>query len=118
MKQSNSESNKVTLSTNYISGQTFVWPKSGMLVIGVHVYLAGKKNFLQRLATGDMGNFFTRSKMLGVKALQEYVKVFAGEAFAKQVNKKNVFNAVGEQENEGKVSYYVALKVPAMGRAQ
>lgn len=65
--------------------------------------------------SGAMGNWFTRSKMLGVKALQVYVKEFAGESFSKQISKDNVFNAVGEKENEGKASYYCALKVPAMG---
>jgi hypothetical protein len=115
MKQAKDETNKVTLSTNFISGKTFVWPRSGKLIIGVHVYLAGKKGFFQRLMSGAMGNWFTRSKMLGVKAIQEYVAEFAGEAFSKQINKDNVFNAVGEKENEGKVSYYCALKVPSMG---
>lgn len=118
MKQANDEVNKVTLSTNYISGDAFVMPNSGYLVIGVHVYMAGKKGFLQRLASGSMGNWFTLGKNLGVKALQIYVKGFAGESFAKQVTGDSVFNAVGEGSNEGKVSYFVMLKVPRAGSEQ
>ncbi len=69
MRDAKDDVNKVTLSTNFISGKAFVMPKSGKLVIAVHVYLAGKKSFLQRLTTGSMGNWLTRGKMLGVKAL-------------------------------------------------
>lgn len=69
MRDAKDEVNKVTLSTNFISGKSFILPKSGYLVVAVHVYLAGKKSFLQRLASGAMGNWFTRSKMLGVSAL-------------------------------------------------
>lgn len=118
MRDAKDDVNKVTLSTNFISGKSFVLPKSGKLIIAVHVYLAGKKSFLQRLATGSIGNWFTRGKMLGITALQTYVKEFAGEAFAKQISKDNVFNGVGEGENEGKASYYCALKIPAYGKEQ
>lgn len=115
LKAAKDDNNKVTLSTNFITGNTFVYPKSGYLIIAMHVYIAGKKGFLSRLATGAMGNWFTRTKMLGVKAIQNYVKEFAGDAFSKQVTKDTVFNAVGEQANEGKVSYFCALKVPNQG---
>ena len=118
MRDAKDEVNKVALSTNFISGKSFVMPKSGKLVVAVHVYLAGKKSFLQRLASGSIGNWFTRGKMLGVTALQAYVKEFAGEAFAKQISKNNVFNGVGEGENEGKASYYCALAVPRHGAEQ
>lgn len=118
MRGAKDDVNKVTLSTNFISGQSFILPRSGKLIIGVHVYLAGKKSFLQRIATGSIGNWFTSGKMLGVKALQTYVKEFAGEAFAKQINKDNVFNGIGEGENQGKASYYCALKIPAHGKDQ
>lgn len=118
MRDAKDDVNKVTLSTNFISGKSFVLPKSGTLIIAVHVYLAGKKSFLQRLTTGSIGNWFTRGKMLGITALQTYVKEFAGEAFAKQISKDNVFNGVGEGENEGKASYYCALKIPAHGKEQ
>lgn len=69
MKDAKDENNKVTLSTNYIVNKQFVWPKSGYLYIGVHVYMAGKKGFLSRLMSGAMSNWFTRSSRLGVKAL-------------------------------------------------
>lgn len=46
MRDAKDEVNKVTLSTNFISGKAFVWPRSGHLIVGVHVYLAGKKGFL------------------------------------------------------------------------
>ena len=63
-------------------------------------------------------NWFTRGSRLGVSALRAYVKEFAGEAFAKQINDDNVFNGVGEGENQGKASYYCALKIPEHGRDQ
>lgn len=69
MRDAKDDVNKVTLSTNFISGKSFVLPKSGTLIVAVHVYLAGKKSFLQRLATGSIGNWFTRGKMLGITAL-------------------------------------------------
>lgn len=118
MRDAKDEVNKVTLSTNFIAGKVFVLPRSGKLVVGVHVYLAGKKSFLQRLTSGSIGNWFTRGKMLGVTALQAYVKEFAGDAFAKQISKDNVFNGIGEGENQGKASYYCALKIPEHGRDQ
>ena len=118
MRGAKDEVNKVTLSTNFISGQSFILPRSGKLIIGVHVYLAGKKSFLQRLASGSIGNWFTRGSRLGVSALRAYVKEFAGETFAKQINDDNVFNGVGEGENQGKASYYCALKIPEHGRDQ
>jgi len=118
MRDAKDEVNKVTLSTNFIAGKAFVLPRSGKLVVGVHVYLAGKKSFLQRLTSGSIGNWFTRGKMLGVTALQAYVKEFAGDAFAKQISKDNVFNGIGEGENQGKASYYCALKIPEHGRDQ
>ena len=116
MRQAVDEVNKVTMSTNFIKDKSFVMPKSTpdgvFLLIGMHVYLAGKKGFWERAWDGSPKNWFTSGVMLGVKALQIYVAKFAGKAFAKQINKKNVFNGSGEGENEGKVSYYCALKVP------
>ena len=115
-KDAKHETDKFTLATNFITDGVFVYPKSGYLIIGVHAYLAGKKNILQRFFTGSMGNWFTRAKMLGVTALQTYVKEFAGKAFADQVNKKTVFNAISEENSEGKVSYFCALKIPNLGK--
>lgn len=108
-KKTKTEENKITVSTNYIKNGQFVQPKSGILEIGIHLYMPVKKGFFARLFTGSMGNWFSE---LGVKAMQTYVKIFGGEEFAKQVSKKTVFNANGEGENEGKVSYFCCLKVP------
>lgn len=112
MRQAVDEVNKVTMSTNFIKNKGFVVPRNGCLLIGVHVYLAGKKGFFQRLMTGNMANWLTTGTKLGLKALQVYVGKFAGEAFAKQISAKNVFNGLGMNENEGKISYYCSLKIP------
>lgn len=103
--------NKITMSTNYITGGQYVEPKSKTLIIGMHMYMPTKKGFFGRLFTGSMGNWFSD---VGVVALKTYVTAFAGKEFGKQVSKKNVFNAVGEGSNEGKTSYFVVLKLPAM----
>lgn len=71
--------------------------------------MPAKKGFFGRLFSGSMGNWFSE---LGVKAMQTYVNTFGGSEFAKQVSEKTVFNAVGEGENEGKVSYFCCLKIP------
>ena len=108
-KKAKTEENKITISTNYIKNGQFVQPKSGILEIGIHLYMPAKKGFFGRLFSGSMGNWFSE---LGVKAMQTYVNTFGGPEFAKQVSKKTVFNAVGEGENEGKVSYFCCLKIP------
>lgn len=108
-KKAKTEENKITVSTNYIKNGQFVQPKNGVLEIGIHLYMPTKKGFFVRLFTGSTGNWFSE---LGVKAMQTYVNTFGGPEFAKLVSKKTVFNAVGEGENEGKVSYYCCLKVP------
>lgn len=108
-KKTKTEENKITVSTNYIKNGQFVQPSSGVLEIGIHLYMPVKKGFFGRLFSGSMGNWFQE---LGVKAMQTYVNVFGGAEFAKQVSKKNVFNAQGEGENEGKVSYFCCLKIP------
>lgn len=117
MLKSHDSVNKVTMSTNFIKNGTFVMPKpvsSGdvYLLIGMHVYLKGRRGFLSRLAHGALGSIFTRGRMTGLKALRIYVEKFAGDAFAEQVDEDKVFNGMGEGENEGKVSFYCALKVP------
>lgn len=108
-KKMKTEEDRITVSTNFIKNGQFVQPKSGVLEIGIHLYMPAKKGFFGRLFSGSMGNWFSE---LGVKAMQTYVNVFGGEQYAKQVSKKTVFNAVGEGENEGKVSYFCCLKVP------
>ena len=108
-KSAKTKEKKITVSTNFIRNGQFVQPKDGILLIGVHVYMPVKKGLIARLFTGSLGNLF---QYVGVVGLKTYVKVFGGEEYAKQINNKNVFNANGEGENEGKVSYFVCLKIP------
>lgn len=107
------ENDKVTVSTNFMKKGVFVPPESGILEIGVHVYMPAKKGFFGRLLSGHMGNWF---QDVGVAALQAYVKAFASNGFEKNVTKDTVFNAVGEGENAGKVSYFVCLAIPTPGK--
>lgn len=108
-KKTKTKEDKITVSANYMRNGQFVQPKDGILLIGVHMYMPAKKGFFSRLFSGAIGNWF---RELGVKALRTYVGVFGGQEFAKQVTKNTVFNANGEGENEGKISYFCCLKVP------
>lgn len=100
---------KVTFSTNFIKDGVYVQPANGILEIGIHIYMPAKKGWLARLFTGSMGMWFGD---IGVKSMREYVRVFAGDVFAKQVTKQTVSNAVAQNENEGKTSYFCCLKLP------
>ena len=108
-KDAATKEKKITVSVNFMRNGQFVQPKDGVLLIGVHVYMPVKKGLIARLFTGSLGNLFQH---VGVIGLRTYVKVFGGEEYAKQINDKNVFNANGEGENEGKVSYFCCLKIP------
>ena len=108
-KKAKKDEDKITFSANFIKDSLYVQPENGILEFGVHIYMPAKKGFFAKLFTGSMGNWFSE---LGVKAIQTFVKCFAGDAFAKQVSKKTVFNAIGEHENEGKTSYFCCLKIP------
>lgn len=108
-KDAGTKEKKITVSANFIRNGQFVQPKDGVLLIGVHVYMPVKKGIIARLFTGSLGNLF---QQVGVIGLKTYVKVFGGEEYAKQIKDANVFNANGEGENEGKVSYFVCLKIP------
>ena len=99
---------KLTMTVDsYIKDKSFVMPKDGILYIGINMYMPTKKGFFGRFLSGSMGNWFSD---VGIVALKKYVAEFIGKDFAKQVTSKTVFNAVGEDENLGKTSYYVALK--------
>lgn len=108
-KQKDAKLDNVTVGTNYIKNGKYVEPEGGFLVVSVHIYMPEKKGFFKRLFTGAIGNWF---QDVGVIALKNYVAVFAGKDFAKNVTKDTVSNAIGEGENAGKTSYYVALKIP------
>ena len=108
-KQKEAKLDNVTLGTNYIKEGKYIEPAGGYLVVSVHMYMPEKKGFFKRLFTGSIGNWF---QDVGVVALKNYVSIFAGKDFAKNVTKDTVSNAIGEGENAGKTSYYVALRIP------
>lgn len=112
LKKAKTEENKITVSTNYIKNGQFVQPKSGVLEVGVHIYMPAKKGIFGRFLSGSMGNWF---QDVGVVAMKAYVGTFGGEEYSKQVSKKTIFNACGEGENEGKVSYFCCLQIPTAG---
>jgi hypothetical protein len=98
---------KLSMSVNYIRDKQFVMPSDGIFYIGINLYMPNKKGFLGRLFSGSMGNWFSD---VGVVALRTYVSIFIGKDFAKQISSKTVFNAIANENDTGKVSYYVALK--------
>ena len=108
-KQKDAKLDQVTVGTNFIIKGKYVEPTSGYLIVSVHCYMPQKKGFLKRFLTGSIGNWF---QDVGVIALKNYVSVFAGKDFAKNVTKETVSNAIGEGDNAGKTSYYVALRIP------
>lgn len=108
-KQKDAKLDNVTLGTNFIKEEKYIEPKDGYLIIAVHMYTPKKKGFLTRMFTGSIGNWF---QDVGVIALKNYVASFAGKEFAKNVTEDTVSNAIGEGENAGKTSYYVALRIP------
>lgn len=99
---------KLTMSMNYIKEGRFAMPKDGILYACINIYMPTKKGFFGRFLSGSIGNWFSD---VGVVALKKYVATFIGNDFAKRVSKDTVFNAVGEDENTGKTSYIVALKI-------
>lgn len=103
------EPNNITVSTNFMKEGRYVEPKDGNLVVGVHIYMPEKKGFFKRFLSGSIGNWF---QDVGVVALKNYVSAFAGKTYASEVTKDTVSNAIGEDENSGKTSYYVVLKIP------
>jgi hypothetical protein len=46
--------------------------------------------------------------------MKELVKNFLGNDFAKQVTEKTVFNALGEDEEQGKNVTYTCFKIPSL----
>ena len=108
MKKMKKEDDKITFSTNFLKGGVFYAPEDGILEFGIHIYMEAKKNWLSRLFTGSL---FSGWGDLGVIAMRALIKEFAGDIFAKQVTKKTIFNAVGQNENEGKTSYFFCLKL-------
>lgn len=108
-KQKEAKLDSATIGTNFIKDGKYIEPKNGYLIVAVHIYMPQKKNWFKRLFTGSIGNWF---QDVGVVALKNYVSIFAGKDFAKNVTKETVSNAIGEGENAGKTSYYVALRIP------
>lgn len=108
MKKMKKEDDRITFSTNFLKGGIFYAPESGVLEFGIHIYMKAKKNWLSRLFTGALG---AGMRDLGLTAMRALVNEFAGKIFAKQVTKETIFNAVGQNENEGKTSYFFCLKL-------
>ena len=99
---------KLTMTMNYVKSGGITIPKDGIFYIQINMYMPTKKGFFGRFLSGSIGNWFSD---VGVIALKKYVSIFVGNDFAKQVTKDTVFNAIGEEENVGKTSYVVALKL-------
>lgn len=108
MKKMKKEDDKITFSTNFLKGGVFYAPESGVLEFGIHIYMKAKKGILARLFTGSL---FKGWGDLGITAMRALVNEFAGKIFAKQVTRDTIFNAIGQNENEGKTSYFFCLKL-------
>lgn len=99
----------MTVGTNFIRNGKYIEPANGFLIISVHIYMPQKKGWFKRFLTGSLKNWF---QDVGVVALKNYVSIFAGKDFAKNVTKDTVSNAIGEGDNAGKTSYYCVMQIP------
>lgn len=87
------------------------FPADGYFYLGISMYMEQKKSAFSRLFTGRIGLWFHK---LEIAAMKELVKNFIGNDFAKQVTEKTVFNALGEDEEQGKNVTYICFKIPSL----